>query len=573
MENKIMNKSLKKNVIISSIMAIGLSASLICGATFALFTSESKANIAISGGKVDVVATINDDFTTYSGVNITGNSEADVISATETNGTFTNGGFASLSENTLSLTNLTPGDKVTFSITVKNNSTVKVKYRTRLICEEDTGLYEGLVYTIGGYQNMAISDWAELAVNSDDVTFDCSIALPTDAGTEYQDKSCSISFIVEAVQGNVATKNDIAYYTLDQFNALTEIPEDIETVYLYLGNRTVSYGATASDGKWYNGQLTIGNTSIADTFAYMAADGTASTGNTVNIKKYDTREEAEADTIPEGYRVNCYRENNGKYTTILETAKKGFTLVVSGTINVTDVPANLDSLTMGNGADISFCIPGNCVVVADGLEVNGIAKIWTKRSSPFVSSVFSHKVPELIMKNCNLNMCWLMDGLTIEKVSFENCTFNTMAYKNVKNSNPIWWRMTTKLDAVFTNCTVKSILPVKFETPKVTPKIEITGCTFDIAKSEVYSTDTRNYGVMFSSQSIDNKYGDITLTNNKLLNETAGLVTFYDANTDWAEGCYLTMNGNDVKNGKVVQMYKTAENVVKSYMKGTDFGA
>mgnify|MGYP000031757423 FL=1 len=78
---------------------------------------------------------------------------------------------------------------------------------------------------------------------------------------------------------------------------------------------------------------------------------------------------------------------------------------------------------------------------------------------------------------------------------------------------------------------------------------------------------------MFSSQSIDNKYGDITLTNNKLLNETAGLVTFYDANTDWAEGCYLTMNGNDVKNGKVVQMYKTAENVVKSYMKGTDFGA
>lgn len=227
MENKIMNKSLKKNVIISSIMAIGLSASLICGATFALFTSESKANIAISGGKVDVVATINDDFTTYSGVNITGNSETDVISATETNGTFTNGGFASLSENTLSLTNLTPGDKVTFSITVKNNSTVKVKYRTRLVCEEDTGLYEGLVYTIGGYQNMAISNWAELAVNSDDVTFDCSIALPTDAGTEYQDKSCSISFIVEAVQGNVATKNDIAYYTLDQFNALTEIPEDI----------------------------------------------------------------------------------------------------------------------------------------------------------------------------------------------------------------------------------------------------------------------------------------------------------------------------------------------------------
>ena len=63
-----MNKS---KVILSAILVIALCASLVCGATFALFTSESKVNIAVTSGKVAVVATV-ENLKTYSGESLTG---------------------------------------------------------------------------------------------------------------------------------------------------------------------------------------------------------------------------------------------------------------------------------------------------------------------------------------------------------------------------------------------------------------------------------------------------------------------------------------------------------------------
>ena len=55
-----MNKTIKRNVLVSAILAIMLCVSLIAGATFALFTSESKVNIAVTSGKVSVVANIDE---------------------------------------------------------------------------------------------------------------------------------------------------------------------------------------------------------------------------------------------------------------------------------------------------------------------------------------------------------------------------------------------------------------------------------------------------------------------------------------------------------------------------------
>ena len=50
----------KKKILLSSVMVIALCLSLIAGSTFALFTSESKVNIAVTSGKVDVKASITD---------------------------------------------------------------------------------------------------------------------------------------------------------------------------------------------------------------------------------------------------------------------------------------------------------------------------------------------------------------------------------------------------------------------------------------------------------------------------------------------------------------------------------
>ena len=55
-----MTKTVKRNVVVSAILAIMLCVSLIAGATFALFTSESKGNIAVTSGKVSVLASIDE---------------------------------------------------------------------------------------------------------------------------------------------------------------------------------------------------------------------------------------------------------------------------------------------------------------------------------------------------------------------------------------------------------------------------------------------------------------------------------------------------------------------------------
>ena len=57
----------KGKLLFSSVIAIIFCLSLMIGATFALFTSESKVNVAVSSGKVSVVANA-ENLELYSGV-------------------------------------------------------------------------------------------------------------------------------------------------------------------------------------------------------------------------------------------------------------------------------------------------------------------------------------------------------------------------------------------------------------------------------------------------------------------------------------------------------------------------
>ena len=50
-----------KKSIVTSVLVIALCFSVIAGATFALFTSESKVNVAVTSGNVEVVATAEND--------------------------------------------------------------------------------------------------------------------------------------------------------------------------------------------------------------------------------------------------------------------------------------------------------------------------------------------------------------------------------------------------------------------------------------------------------------------------------------------------------------------------------
>ena len=185
---------MKNKIIISSILTIALCLSMIAGSTFALFTSKSQTNIAVTSGKLEVVANINNDLSLTS------------LGVAQTDGTFANKGTAQIVTvdgiPTLELYRLTPGDSVSFSITVENKSDVAMKYQ--FAWDVDGALYPFLTATVDG---VAIADgetdWA--LWNTEDgrtQTFVVVITLPETVGNDAQGLNASINFTVNAIQGN-----------------------------------------------------------------------------------------------------------------------------------------------------------------------------------------------------------------------------------------------------------------------------------------------------------------------------------------------------------------------------------
>ncbi len=198
-----------KKIIVSSILSLVMCTSALVGATFSLFTSESSKNVAINSGKVDVVATL-ESLELYSPTLIDTN--GDIIDANDasTESSFKNGGSAVIKEESLILSNVTPGDKATFTIKITNNSSVAVKYRTATTVTNDDGLFNGLNVQIDSTTyngNSNYSNWGVMTVDEKTKTIDCVVELPAKADKTYMDKTCTIAFTVEAVQGNVMTYN------------------------------------------------------------------------------------------------------------------------------------------------------------------------------------------------------------------------------------------------------------------------------------------------------------------------------------------------------------------------------
>ncbi len=195
---------MKKKALLSSVLTILLCLSLIAGSTFALFTDEAKTNVAVTSGKVDVVATV-ENIQLYSPKTI-GENGTILDNTNIANGNvFANGGTVSVNENTVTLDKIVPGDYVTFDIVVENKSNVSIQYRTIIKKLEDTGLWSGLKVTIDEslYNGETKkSEWAELAVGAPNMVISVKIELPAEAGNEYQDKTCTFAYVVEAAQAN-----------------------------------------------------------------------------------------------------------------------------------------------------------------------------------------------------------------------------------------------------------------------------------------------------------------------------------------------------------------------------------
>ena len=184
--------------------------SLMAGATFALFTSESTVNIAITSGKVAVEASVSDVFVkdlneaTFTREVANGETVGFESQGTDTRTlTFANG-------KDLTLSNISCGDAVKFKVNVSNaESTIAAKYRVVI---NGTGeLFDGLVVEVNGqrFLGKTFTAWKLLAAGAAGETIDFEIELP-DTGNDvhdnkFQEKSCAITVVVEGVQGNAET--------------------------------------------------------------------------------------------------------------------------------------------------------------------------------------------------------------------------------------------------------------------------------------------------------------------------------------------------------------------------------
>ena len=215
---------MKKKVLLSSILTIALCMCLIAGSTYALFTSESKVNVAINSGEVDMVASI--AITKLESVTPDANGEIEdefggKYSYVTVSPTFTNGGTAEPNGALIEMKDITPGDKVTVEISGTNNSTVSTLYRYVIDCESGHDLMKGLEFTVDGkkvsdYMATYTSPWYELESKTDMTKVPISIELPVYADNRFENTSTSVRIVVEAVQGNAAVDRSedptITYY-------------------------------------------------------------------------------------------------------------------------------------------------------------------------------------------------------------------------------------------------------------------------------------------------------------------------------------------------------------------------
>ena len=199
----------KRKILLSSVATIIICLCLISGSTFALFTNSMSVNVAVTAGKVDVTAKI--DEASLEGTSI------GLPATKDPNGVihFANGGTAELSGANLNIATLTPGDFVNLTIQGSNDSNIAIKYRYVVKITEGAGLASALTVmvngskcTLAGDNTYFASQWVSpdpaIGIGSVDVSIgmDASVENTDANGNSYQGKTIKISVVLEAVQGN-----------------------------------------------------------------------------------------------------------------------------------------------------------------------------------------------------------------------------------------------------------------------------------------------------------------------------------------------------------------------------------
>lgn len=307
---------MKKKFLLSSICTILLCVCLISGATFALFTSETKTNITVQSGTVEVESTVS-NLKTFS---------MDVEQAA---GVFENGGTASLVDGKLVLDKVAPGDKATFSLTIVNNSNIAIQYR---VLVSATGELASALQIRENGNLVSVPEWKMVESAGQVEVREYSICLPKEAGNEYQNKTAEITISVLAVQGNAPLDeevglfyvNGLTYATFEDAFAAAKASKNARsasTIYV-LGAVNIEGAEGTSQVRDFKGILIEGLENASITFIN---NGTSSSTGTCSLANLNLKN---IEVIDETYYTGENGENAWEFTYLEVAGNNHFENVV-----------------------------------------------------------------------------------------------------------------------------------------------------------------------------------------------------------------------------------------------------
>lgn len=210
--------------IIAPILTVGAAFACAVGTTFALFTHNANSKIEINAGivQVDLSSQIQSALSRY-----TDTTPFDAVAAAEGTGydaVFENGGTASVSTDpvtqvvSVALDRFAPMDQITVKMTGTNSSNINIKWQYKVVLDGELIpaldiIANGQAITTTQTHKEVLSNWSDVVVPTEtpsvisETEFVVSFPNGGDADNQYQGKSCTIEFSINAVQGNATVEN------------------------------------------------------------------------------------------------------------------------------------------------------------------------------------------------------------------------------------------------------------------------------------------------------------------------------------------------------------------------------
>ena len=533
------NKKTTKRALLSSVMAIVLCLAMLIGTTFAWFTDTASTAVnKIQSGKLDVALEMSTDGTNWE---------------TAEGKTLT---FKTADNRAADQILWEPGCTYELpKLRVVNNGNLALKYKIQITgIQGNAKLNEVIDWTIDGitlgntFTSLAVGAKSEFTIKGH---------MQETAGNEYQGLSIhGIGITVFATQdtvendsnGNTYDENagkDTVFYTLAEFNALTEIPAGVKNVYLDIGDVSLK-----------DGSVTIGNKSMAD--VYTSVTGNYNVGDTLDDGRVITRVWNET--------TNVYLANSNK---------PGITLYVSGSVN-----ENNDNGLNNTGAGpypntLNFVIPdASNIVFTNIFTVNGFFRCgfsWNDNAN-LGGGVAAHKVQSVLFDHSTFNGIWIQNGgFFADSITLDGCTFN--AYENkvsANDSNPLWFCNIRTCDVTVKNCTFKASRPIKVVEQGVDgANVTIINNKFDMSltNSANNANEPRNDAIMFSTITDDSTLGNVVVSGNEVIGANALLTFFNPSQITMANGATFKVFDNTLNGGaKFSVQWKTTTDYTPDFV-------